>query len=296
MMNTGSGTAIAVPPCESGGKTMKRVLTIQDLSCAGRCSLTEAIPVLSLCGLETVALPTAVLSTHTGGLGEPFRMDLTENLSAMAAHWQEQKIGFDGILTGYLNSPRQVGIILEILKISGNPGCVRVVDPVMGDHGKLYRGFGPEFIGEMRKLCAAADLIVPNLTEACLLTGTEYPARPDRDFAEELVRRLADAGYGKVVLTGISFRENVTGVMALEDGKLTAYEHPRFPRAFHGTGDLYAAALTGALMNRRNTEDAARIAADFTLLCLKDTPDDADPRFGTHFETALPALTELLRS
>lgn len=273
---------------------MKRVLTVQDLSCAGRCSLTEAIPVLCLCGLETVALPTAFLSTHTGGFGEPFRRDLTEDLRAVAGHWREQEIRFDGILTGYLSSTGQVDVVREILETSGNPGCLRTVDPVMGDHGKLYRGFDTDFVAEMKKLCAAADMIVPNLTEACLLTGTPWPSHPDREFAENVLCRLMDEGFRRVVLTGVPFREDTIGVITAEGEKRTVYEHPKLARSCHGTGDLYAATLIGALLNEKSTEDAARIAAEFTLRCLKRTPEDSDPRFGAHFEKALPDLPGLL--
>lgn len=272
----------------------KKILTIQDISCVGQCSLTVALPILSACGLETCILPSAVLSTHTGGFsGFTFR-DLTDDMPAIQAHWQKENIKFKAIYTGYLGSIKQVGYVKDILKTMGTEDCVRVIDPAMADNGKLYSIFDQAYVDAMRGLCAEADVLVPNITEACFLTGEPYAEVYDEAYIRTLVEKLTALGAKTVVLTGVSYDPQKTGVVIFENGTVQYYEHDKVARGCHGTGDIYASAFVGALMNGKTLYTAAKIAADYTVKCIVNTQDDPDHWYGAKFETALRDLIELL--
>lgn len=273
----------------------QRVLTIQDISCFGQCSLTVALPILSACGLETVILPSAVLSTHTAGFsGYTFR-DMTEDIPQIAAHWKKEQLSFHAIYTGYLGSTKQVDYVRKILADFGGADCRKIVDPAMADNGKLYPGFDNAFVQEMKKLCWEADILLPNITEACFLTDTPYPETYDAAFIDGLLRRLAQCGAKTVVLTGVGYTPDTTGVVVLEGGAASYYRHRRLPQSCHGTGDVYASAFTGALMQGCGTFAAAQIAADYTVLCMEKTIGDPSHWYGVKFEAALPELMRLLK-
>ncbi len=272
---------------------MKRILTIQDISCVGRCSLTVALPVLSAMGLETAALPTAVLSTHTAFTGYTFR-DLTDDLLPIAAHWKKEGIAFDAIYTGYLGSFRQLEIVERILDMFVTEQTRVIVDPVMGDFGKLYAGFDAAFAAGMRALCARADVILPNLTEAAHLTGTPYlsGAYTEADI-QALLAALAETGAKNALLTGVSFAEDTLGAMAYDarSDRYDLYVSARLPESFHGTGDVFASCVAGAMTRGLPLAEAMRLAVDFTLDCLRHTMADPAHRwYGVNFEAALPAL------
>ena len=272
----------------------KRVLTIQDISCVGQCSLTVALPVLSACGLETCILPSAVLSTHTGGFtGFTFR-DLTDDIPAIQKHWQKEKILFDAVYTGYLGSARQIAYVLDIIRTMLVPGGRTIVDPAMADNGRLYTGFDSAHVDAMRQLCAAADVLLPNLTEACLLSGYPYREQYDEAYIDALLEKLSALGTQRIILTGVSFCPEDTGVVVWENGQKAYYRHRRIPRGFHGTGDAYASAFTGAWLQGRDFYDAAKIAADFTVRCIDNTLGDDSHWYGVKFETALPDLIHML--
>ena len=272
----------------------KRVLTIQDISCLGQCSLTVALPVISACGVEACVLPSAVLSTHTGGFsGYTFR-DLTEDMPAIKDHWVKAGICFDAIYTGYLGSARQIGYVADIFDAVAAEGCVKIVDPAMADHGKLYAGFDDGFVEEMKSLCARADYVLPNMTEACLLTDTPYRAEYDRAFVDMLLEKLTALGCKNVIFTGISYAPDKTGVVVFENGCYNYYEHDRLPNSCHGTGDIYASAFVGALMRGKTTCDAARIAADYVLECIKETARQPGHWYGAAFEPVLGKLIQAL--
>lgn len=275
----------------------KRVLTIQDVSCFGQCSLTVALPIISACGMETCILPSAILSTHTGGFkGYTFR-DLTDDIPAIQKHWQNEKIKFDAIYTGYLGSIKQITYVKDILKTAGKPGSLNIVDPAMADNGKLYPGFDMSFVNEMKTLCGMADIILPNITEACLLTDTGFLPEYDEKYVENLIRKLSsDVGPKTIVLTGVSYHPEKTGVIVYENGQMSYYKHRRIQNGCHGTGDVYASAFVGALMNGFSTYSAAEIAADYTVQCIENTQGDSSHWYGVKFETALPQLMERLRS
>ena len=273
---------------------MKRVVTIQDISCIGKCSLTVALPIISAMGLETAVLPTAVLSAHTAFEGFTFQ-DLTNQIRPVARHWQQQGIEFDAVYTGYLGSFRQLQLVEEFIDTFHREGQTVVVDPVMGDHGKLYPGFSPDFAREMAKLCSRADVIVPNLTEVAFLL--EEPYRQDYTLEElqPLLKRLHGLGAKKVLITGVGLPEGKLGVMGYdgEADRFFTYLRQRCPQSFHGTGDVFASTLTGALTRGADLEQAARLAVDFTVASIEKTLQDPDHRwYGVNFESAIPMLVQ----
>ena len=272
-----------------------KILTVQDISCVGQCSLTVALPIISACGIEACVLPSAVLSTHTAGFkGYTFR-DLTEDIPDIREHWQREGIRFDAIYTGYLGSEKQIDYVADVFDATLKDGGVKIVDPAMADNGKLYTGFDMAFVAAMGKLCAKADYVLPNITEACLLTGIEYKAEYDREYIDRLLCGLVKLGCKNIILTGVSYCEAKTGVVVYHGGEYSYYEHEKLPGGCHGTGDAYASAFVGALMQGRTDFDAARIAADFTVECIKETAKHEDHWYGVAFEPVLPKLSELIK-
>lgn len=270
----------------------KRILTIQDISCVGQCSLTVALPILSACGLETVILPSAILSTHTAGFtGFTFR-DLTDDLDGIAEHWAKEGIFFDGLYTGYLGSARQIDQVLSIASSRLKEGSPLIVDPAMADNGKLYPSFDEKFVEAMKRLTVKADILLPNITEACFLTGTEYRENYDEAYVKELVEKLAANDRQIVVLTGVGYKEDKTGVVVYENGEMKYYEHDRIAKGCHGTGDVYASAFVGAFVNGKTPYEAAVIAADYTVECIRGTQDDPDHWYGVKFEPQLKKLID----
>lgn len=271
-----------------------RVLTIQDISCVGQCSLTVALPILSAAGIETAILPSAVLSTHTSGFtGYTFR-DLTEDIPAIAAHWRKEKISFSAVYTGYLGSAQQIAYVKDIFAILCPDGRT-IVDPAMADNGKLYPGFDQAFVEQMKTLAFSADIILPNITEACLLTDTEYRESYDHAYIEDLLRGLLAAGAKTVVLTGVSYKPETTGVIVADANGSVYYEHKKIARGCHGTGDVYASAFVGALTHGKSATDSAKIAADYTVRCIENTQDDPDHWYGVKFEPVLGEYIGMLK-
>lgn len=277
----------------------KRVLAVHDLSCVGRCSLTVALPILSAAGLEASALPTAVLSTHTGGFtGMTFR-DLTQDLPAIFAHWKTLDLAFDAIYTGYLGSAEQVALVEQLFDAFRGEQTKIIVDPVMGDHGKLYPGMSEKMPQLMKTLCQKADVIVPNQTEAALMLGRPYLETPDKAEVDDLMQALREMTQASVVLTGISPEEGKLGaaVYDRETGQTACPAAPHMPGSYHGTGDVYASALTGAYLAGKTLVQAAQIAADFTQQSIVETlPLGLETRYGVCFERALPQLLCALES
>ncbi|MBS6941945.1 MAG: pyridoxamine kinase [Clostridiales bacterium] len=275
----------------------KRVLAVHDLSCVGRCSLTVALPILSAAGLEASALPTAVLSTHTGGFtGMTFR-DLTQDLPAIFQHWKTLDLAFDAIYTGYLGSAEQVALVEQLFDAFRGEQTKIIVDPVMGDHGKLYPGMSEKMPQLMKWLCQRADVIVPNQTEAALMLGRPYLETPDQAEVDDLMQALREMTRASVVLTGISPEEGKLGaaVYDRETGQSACPAAPHMPGSYHGTGDVYASALTGAYMAGKTLVQAAQIAADFTQQSIVETlPLGLETRYGVCFERALPQLLRAL--
>lgn len=266
----------------------KRILTVQDVSCVGQCSLTVALPILSACGTETCVLPTAVLSTHTAFEGFTFR-DLTDDIAPISAHWEKEGIDFDCIYTGYLGSRRQIDLVASLRKHLKKGGLF-IADPAMADNGKLYPGFAPGFPLDMKRLIAVADAVLPNVTEACLLTGTEYRENGDKEYIDGLIGKLKEICGGTIVLKGLTYQSGEIGVAVAKRGEETQYYfHERLPRMSHGTGDIYASVFTGALCRGSDAFPAAELAADFTAKAIAAT--EPEHFYGVRFEKALPYLT-----
>ena len=272
----------------------KRLLTIQDISCVGQCSLTVALPIISACGIETAVLPSAVLSTHTAGFsGYTFR-DLTEDMPAIKDHWIKENIKFDGIYTGYLGSTKQIDYVADIFDSVGNENCIKVVDPAMADNGSLYPGFDADFVEAMKGLCAKADYLVPNITEASFLTDMEYKTEYDKAYIDELISKMCALGAKNIILTGVSYEKGKTGVVVFEKGEYSYYEHEFLPNSCHGTGDIYASAFVGALVRGKSAYDSAKIAADYTVECIKATAEEENHWYGAKFEPVLAKLIKLI--
>lgn len=275
---------------------MKRVLSIQDISCVGKCSLTVALPVLSAAGLETAILPTAVLSTHTAFKGFTFR-DLTDDIQPIAAHWKQQNISFDGIYTGYLGTFRQIELVEWFFEEFDKPGMLKFVDPAMADNGKLYVGFDEAFARRMGKLCGKADIIVPNLTEAAFMLGEEYRTVYDETYIRELLKKLCALGCPKAVLTGVTFSPDRLGVAYYDAEKdvFGTFFEEYLPKSFHGTGDVFASACFAALMNGQGLERALRTAVLYTVESIRKTLAHADCNwYGVDFESATTLLLKEL--
>ena len=273
----------------------KRILTIQDISCVGQCSLTVALPILSACGLETAILPSAVLSTHSVGFRDFTFRDLTEDIPGIQHHWQQEGIRFQAVYTGYLGSARQIEMVKDICRNLLVPGGKKIADPAMADRGELYPVFDMDFVQEMKKLVGEGDIVLPNITEASLLTDTEYREEYDEEYICGLVAGIHRLGAGTVVLTGVSYDAQSTGVLVSEQGKQTYYRHELLDRGCHGTGDVYASSFVGAYMHGKTVPEAARIAADYTLACIKNTLDDPDHWYGVKFEPVLGELINALK-
>ena len=272
----------------------KRILTIQDISCVGQCSLTVALPVISACGIEAAVLPSAVLSTHTAGFTGFTVRDLTEDMPGICDHWVKEGITFDAIYTGYLGSAQQIDYVTRIFRETGKEGCVTIVDPAMADNGKLYPAFDQNYVECMKRLVTQADFVVPNITEAAYLTDMPYQENYDIAYIDTILEKLTALGCKNVILTGVSYAPDKTGVVILEKGNYAYYEHEKLPNSCHGTGDIYASAFTGALMRGKSAFDAARIAADFVLACIHTTAKLDNHWYGAAFEPALPQLIEAL--
>ncbi len=271
---------------------MKQVLSIQDLSCLGRCSLTVALPVISAMGSACAVLPTAVLSTHTG-FPQPHVQPLTEHIAPIHAHWQSLEVRFDAVSVGYLASPAQAAAVAEVLRHHRARGSRIIADPAMGDHGRLYSGMVPEQVDAMRSLCRSAHIVLPNVTEAALLTGLPYREQPEESYLSELAQGLLALGVDTAIVTGFLFPNGQIGFYGLDrEAGSFSFQNEHIHRRCHGTGDLFAAAFTGALMQARSVSESARLAARFVGQCVAATPD-ATP-YGVEFESQLPRLWRML--
>ena len=273
---------------------MKRVLTIQDISCLGKCSITIALPVISALGSEAVILPTAVLSTHT--MFKNFTVkDLSDQIEPITQHWLSEDVKFDAIYTGYLGTPEQIDQMKELFTQFRGENTLVFVDPVMADNGKLYPAFDMAYAKKNAELCGAADIIVPNITEAAFMTDMEYREEKDHDeeYIKKMLGRLAELGARINVLTGVSLEPGKTGVMGLdtETGDYYLYQNEKINASFHGTGDLFSSTCVGEMMRGKSWQDAMRIAAEYTARTIEVTMQNPDkPWYGVDFEATLPEL------
>lgn len=270
---------------------MKRIVTMQDISCVGKCSLTVALPILSVMGVETAVIPTALLSAHSVFPDFTFR-DLTEEILPIARHWNGQSLTFDAIYTGYLGSEQQIDIIAQAIDVVSGTETLVFVDPAMADQGRLYAGFHLDFARKMAELCRRADIIDPNVTEACFLTDTPYKETYDEAYLDALLEKLGDLCAGTVVLTGVRRKSGETGVISMTPGgERFSYFHETIPGQFHGTGDIFSSVAVGGILRGLSLPNALCLAADFTHDCIRRTEADPEKRwYGVSFESALPLL------
>jgi len=280
------------------GRQPPMVMCINDLSGVGKCSLTVALPILACMGVQAAALPTAILSTHTGGFEGFTNRDLTGDMLAITRHWRSLSLPFDAIYSGWLASALQSEIVLEIFGLFQSPRTLIFVDPVMGDHGKLYSTFSMERVAGIKTLCEKADLLSPNLTEACFLLGVPYPGGLITDGqARHFCEALSEMGPAKVVITGLSTQKGRIGAAAW-DARLnhfSLHQLPHIPGVWHGTGDIFASVLLGSIVRGQSLQSAAASAVAFVHRCIASTHDrGADPRFGVDFELQLPKLMEAI--
>ena len=267
--------------------------------------MTVALPIISAMGVEACVLPTAVLSTHTMFKGFTFR-DLTTDITPVCEHWKKENIRFDAVYTGYLGSFEQIELMHTLFDEFGKD-ALKIVDPCMADNGKLYPGFTPEFALAMAKLCSKADVLVPNLTETAFMLGIPYPGKGyGKADVEALLKQLAALGAKKIVLKGIEFDKPQPGLSGTE-GKIGIasydaatesvgwYFHKKMPVNFHGTGDIFASVLTGALMRGLPLEKAYALAGDFVAESIAETLKNENHNwYGVDFEAVFPYLLKRL--
>ena len=275
---------------------MKRILTVQDISCLGKCSITIALPVISALGVECVILPTAVLSNHT--LFKAFTVkDLSDQIEPITKQWESEGVEFDAIYTGYLGTEEQIDMMKDLFKTFGNGDDKLVfVDPVMADNGKLYPAFDMNYARKNTELCSCADIIVPNITAACIMTGMEYREEYDEAYVKDLLSRVVNLGARISVLTGVSLSEGKTGVMGYDRDKdeYSVYQNDKVDATFHGTGDLFSSTMIGEIMHGKDWKDTVRIAADYTAHTIAVTMNDPKkPWYGVNFEETIPYLVNL---
>ena len=288
---------------------MKRVLTVQDISCVGKCSLTAAIPVISAMGIEVCPLPTAILSNHTAFSSFSF-LDLTDKIPEIINEWKKQGFHFDAIYTGYLGSIKQIDLVHKILDEFAQNDTLVVIDPCMADNGKLYTGFSQDFVKQMAKLCGRANVILPNMTEACFLVNQDYDIfTHTNESITKVMAKLLSLGAQQVILKGVEFSKEKIGVAYcsqkifdnnfstnennMED--MNIYFHHRYDENFHGTGDVFASAVTGALVLKKVIKDAVKIACDFVQESIECTLLNPNYNwYGVEFESALRNLPQKL--
>ena len=276
---------------------MKRIVSIQDISCLGKCSLTVALPIISAMGIETSIVPTAVLSTHTKFDNFTFR-DLTDDMPSIKKHWDDEGFKFDAIYNGYLGSKKQVDIVSDYFDTFGNDKNFIIMDPAMADNGKMYTGFSEDFALNMARLCGKADIILPNISEACFMLGIDYVGEDASvDTIKSILLKLQTLGCNISVITGVRLDDETFGFVGYDktSEEFFMYGTKEIPMKSHGTGDVFASTFTGALMNDFSVFDSLKIAADFTYLCIQDTYNDPGAvDYAVNFETQIPNLLKMI--
>ncbi len=258
-------------------RILPRVAAVHDMSGFGKVSLTEVIPIISAMGVEVCPLPTAVLSTHTYEFKNYTLCDLTEEMPKIIRHWEEIGLEFDAVYSGYMSSARQVDITKELMLKQKKSGAILVVDPVMGDNALLdvksvYSERMLELTDGMRALTAIADVVTPNVTEACMLLEREYPryTLSDKEICD-LLLGLCDMGARAAVITSVMDAEKAMCVAVCDGNKCYKIDCAYVNRLFHGTGDVYTSVLTGALVKGKSLIDSARLATDFVAQAINET-------------------------
>ena len=276
----------------------KRLIAINDISGFGKCSLTVAVPIISAAGIETVCMPTAVLSTHTGGFEGFTYRDLTEDMPKIAEHWKTIDIDPDAIYSGFLGSFDQIEIVKQFAKDFKTDHNIFIADPCMADHGKMYTVFDRSFAKAMAELCAQADIILPNITEACFMVNEEFiDGVQTEEYIEKLLNKLLDMGCKNVILTGVSFEEGKLGAACIGQDRIPHYYFEnKLNGVYHGTGDVFASSFCGAILNGFSLHDAMAIAVRYVCNCIKRTQTmDRPIKYGVDFERGIPFYIKELK-
>ena len=272
-------------------ENQKRLVAINDISGFGKCSLTVALPVISAAGVETICMPTAVLSTHTGGFTGYTYRDLTCDMPDISAHWKSIDLKPDAIYSGFLGSFDQIDIVKKFAEDFKREDNLFIADPCMADHGKMYAIFDEIFAKAMAELCSKADIILPNITEACFMTETEFVSGLHTEkYIETLLNKLLDMGAKNVILTGVTFEEDKLGAVFMGQDRVAKYYfQERLPGMYHGTGDVFASSFCGAILNGISYYDAMGIAVRYVCDCIKRTQSMENPiTYGVDFERGIP--------
>lgn len=272
-------------------ENQKKLIAINDISGFGKCSLTVAIPIISAAGVETICMPTAVLSTHTGGFTGYTYRDLTCDMPAIADHWQSINLKPDAIYSGFLGSFDQIEIVKKFANDFKRDDNIFIADPCMADHGKMYTVFDQKFAKAMAELCAMADIILPNITEACFMTGMDFISGVHtKPYIESMLNKLVDMGAKNVILTGVSFEEGKLGAAFMGQDRVPQYYfEERLSGMYHGTGDVFASSFCGAILNGFSYYDAMAIAVRYVCDCIKRTQAMQTPiNYGVDFERGIP--------
>lgn len=265
----------------------KKVLTMQDISCYGQCSITVALPIISAWGYETAILPSAILSTHTSGFKNFTVHDLSNEIPKIINHWKTEGIKYDAFYVGYLGEISHVDLVIQIKNELLNKDGFFVLDPVMGDNGKLYPAFNDDYVKAIRKLIKEADIILPNLTEACFLTGIEYKEEYDESYIKNVINKLLELGAKKIALTDIAYEKEMTGVVIYDENGYQHFTHKRINKSYHGTGDVYASTFLGAYLSNNDLLKSTKIAAKFVVKAIENTLDDPNHNYSVKFEPLL---------
>lgn len=264
----------------------KKVLTIQDISCYGQCSITVALPILSALGFETAILPSAVLSTHTSGFTNFTVLDLTDEMPKIIDHWKKEKIKFDCVYTGYIGNKVQFDYILDIKENLLNEGGLFIVDPAMADNGNMYWGLGEDIVNGMKKISSVADYILPNITEAAFLTGNEYKEVQTKEYQEKLLNDLYALGAKNVILTGVAEGTKL-GASAYDGKNYVTVLKEKEPKSYHGTGDIFSSIIVGNILNGLDLKTNLDKATGFIIDSIRNTVDDPTHNYGVKYEEIL---------
>ena len=271
-----------------------KVAAINDLSGLGKCSLTAAIPILSVCGVQAVPMPTAVLSNQTA-FESYTGIDLSMGMPMIAEEWKKRKVSFDGIYTGYLSGVSQVEWVEQFMQEFANPQTKIFVDPVLGDEGVYYRGFGDEMCQAMKKLCGKADVITPNLTEVLFLLGKKADLKAESQNLEQIrnyAKQLSQLGSKTVIITGVSQGEKIwnIGYSAKEDSFFEVSTQ-KTGEGYSGTGDILTSVICGCMIKGESPQKALKKAAAFLQASIEEAVEDkTDPNEGVAFEHHLSLL------
>lgn len=270
----------------------KKVLTMQDISCYGQCSITVALPIISAWGYEIAILPSAILSTHTSGFKNFTVHDLSNEIPKIINHRKSEGIKYDAFYVGYLGEISHVDLVIQVKNELLKKGGYFVLDPVMGDNGKLYPAFNDDYVKAIRRLIKEADIILPNLTEACFLTGIEYKEEYDESYIKNVINKLLELGAKKIVLTGIAYQKEMTGVVIYDENGYQHFTHKRINKSYHGTGDVYASTFLGAYLSNNDLLKSTKIAAKFVVKAIENTLEDPYHNYSVKFE---PLLVDFIK-